>query len=99
MQYTVDTSKEIDWQAVGVNLTVQNVANIIRTFKYEVGYLRTLGLPRELLDMPLSQSRGRLVTAITEQITLYEPNIKVLSVDVLSVTADGNLQVRVVLEL
>ena len=99
MQYTIDTTTRIDWQAQGENLTVQNVANIIRTFKYDVGYLRTMGLPRELLDLPLSQSRGRIITAITEQITLYEPNVQIININVISVTSDGNLQVKVVIKI
>jgi len=97
--YIIDTSSEIDWQATGNDLTLQNITNIIKTFKYEVAYLRTLGLPQDLLDLPLSKSRGRLTTAITDQITLYYPDVEIISVDILSITADGNLQARVVINI
>lgn len=99
MLYTIDTSKEIDWQASGNDLKVQNAANLLRTFKYEVGYLRTMGLPRELLDYPISKIRGRLASAIIDQIKEYMPGVTVVSVDIVSASADGNIQVKVVIDI
>lgn len=99
MLYTLDTTSPIDWGATGTNLILQNVANIIRTFKYEVGYLRTMGIPTDYIDKPLSKIKGKLATAIVEQVAKYEPNAKIKSVDIISVTADGNLQIKVVVEI
>lgn len=99
MQYTIDTSTQIDWQATGNNLTIQNAANIIRTFKYEVGYLRTLGISSKFLDLPLNKIRGRLASEIIDQIKQYVPNTNVVSVDILSIDIGGNLSVKVVLEI
>lgn len=99
MLYTVDTSKKIDWQATGDNLTLQNIGNIIRTFKYEVGYLRTLGISKDLLDLPLNKIKGRLTVEIIDQIKLYEPDVNVISVNILSIDQSGNLRVKAVVDI
>jgi hypothetical protein len=99
MIYTVDTSKTIDWNAKGNNLTVQNIANIKRTFKYEVGYFRTMGISRELLDLPLNQIKGRLAVEIIDQIKEHYPDITIKSVEVLNIDESGNLKARAVIDI
>lgn len=96
MQYVIDTSNQIDWSATGNDLKVQNVANVLRTFKYEVGYLRNLGL--SVLDLPVSKIKGKLTTEIIEQIKEYEPDATVINVDVLNVDESGNPQIKVAVE-
>ena len=42
MEYTIDMGAPLAWNAKGHNRVLQNVANLIRTFQYEVAYDRLL---------------------------------------------------------
>jgi hypothetical protein len=100
MVYTIDNSLTgINWNLTGANLTVQNAINIIRTFKYEIAYLRTLGITQSLLDQPISKIKGKLATEIIDQIKLYYPDINIVSVDISQADYSGNLQIKVVIDI
>ena len=100
MIYAIDNSLTgINWNLTGTNLTVQNAINIIRTFKYEIAYLRTLGITQELLDQPLSKIKGKLATEIIDQIKLYYPDINIVSIDISQAGYNGNLQIKVVIDI
>ena len=52
-----------------------------------------------MLDLPLNKIKGRLTVEIIDQIKLYEPDVNVISVNILSIDQSGNLRVKAVVDI
>ena len=100
MEYTIDTSNtELNWNATDEERIVQNVLNLIRTFRYEVGYDRTRGITPAVVDKPLEEAVMIYTAEIYRVVELYEPRATVKSVNFTGLDDDGNMQFRVVIDI
>ena len=100
LEVTMETNKgiKLDWNANGINNIVQNVHNLINTFRYEVAYDRTKGIDPSILDKPATQAKALYISEIYRMINTYEPRAKVKQVDFVELN-DGNMQFKVVIEV
>jgi phage baseplate assembly protein W len=99
MIYTVTTTDSLDWSAKGPARIAQNVLNLLKTKRYEVAYNRTMGVGAAVFDAPSSQIESLLSNEIMELVDLFEPRASVQEVNYLGSTEDGNIIVRVVLDI
>lgn len=99
MILTVNTSGQIDWAAQGVNRIADNIACLLKTRKYEVPFMRDMGISPEYIDSPTDEIKGALMSDIIEQINTYEPRANVLSVDIADIDSSGDLAIEVVIEI
>lgn len=100
MLYEIDSSNpDLNWRAAGEERILQNVLNLIRTFRYEVGYDRTRGISPQVIDKPLQEAVASYTSEIYRVVELYEPRATVKSVEFITSDSDGNLQFKVVVEI
>ncbi|WP_069997746.1 hypothetical protein [Cellulosilyticum sp. I15G10I2] len=101
MLYEIDTSQEfkLDWTAKDTQRTLQNVRNLISTWRYEVAYDRTKGLDPNILDMPFDDAVALYVAEVYRLIETYEPNATVQSVTPIGLDSFGNISLKVVIEV
>lgn len=100
MQYTINTSNpQIDWNATGSERTLQNITNLINTWRYEVAYDRTKGLNPEILDKPAYDSIPLFTAEIYRIIETYEPGVRLISVNVVNIDAFGHINFEVVVDI
>lgn len=100
MQYEINTSdNSINWAAKGTERIIQNVINLISTYRYEVAYDRILGLNPDLIHMPINQIEAEITNEIISLISDYESRATVESVDFIGVDDEGNMQFKVVIDI
>lgn len=101
MQYVIDTSKpiNINWGATGNERIVQNVLNIINTWKYEVAYNREMGIDSRLLDKPKDIAAAQYIAEVYRIVPIYEPRAEVKEVTFLQVDDEGVMQFKVVVNI
>lgn len=100
MIYTIDTSDpNLNWQASGDERIIQNVLNLIRTFRYEVGYDRTRGINPAVIDKPLQEASALYTSEIFRVVDLYEPRATVRSIKHTGTDEEGNMQFKVAIEI
>jgi phage baseplate assembly protein W len=100
MIYTIDSSqKGINWSAKGAERIIQNIKNLLGTSKYEVAYDRTLGLSRDIIDMPLQKAIAKATTEIIDLISNREPRVVIKEVKYAGADNDGNIQFKVVVDV
>lgn len=99
MLYEITTNTtSINWQAKGQERTLQNVINLLNTFRYEVAYDRTLGLDRDV-DGPIDEVAAQKTNEIIELIEENEPNAVVKRVEFVGIDDDGNMAFKVVVDI
>lgn len=86
----------IDWGLKGADRIAQNVRNLINTFRYEIPYHRTMGLPGSLIDRPSNDLMEEARVEVAQMLAVYEPRADVQDV-LCSLSADGNIEIEVVL--
>jgi phage baseplate assembly protein W len=89
----------IDWSKKGVARIIQNVINLINTYRYEVAYDRTLGLSGNYLDKPFEQMIAEATTEIYELIEKKEPRVDVKGITFSQTDINGNTQFKVVIDI
>jgi phage baseplate assembly protein W len=101
MEYVIDTSNPVtlNWNATNNERIVQNVLNLISTWKYEVAYNRDMGINSELLDKPLEIASAQYLSEVIRVIQDYEPRATVNELKFTGVDVDGNMQFKVVIEV
>lgn len=101
MQIIIDTSqlKNINFAPKGVEEIAQNCLTLIMTMKYEVAYDRTLGISPDYVDMPPQEAVTFIIAQIYKVIDEREPRAKVVDVNFLGVSDDGNMDFKVVIEI
>lgn len=92
--YNVSTKKPINWSAKGVERILQNIGNLLNTFRYEVAYDRVLGRDPAISDKPFEQAVPALIAETYELIEEYEPRVNLK--DVTITKEDGEIQIEVV---
>lgn len=95
----VSTNTSINWQAKGYEKIADNVANILKTRISEVPYLRDMGISSEYIDMPITEIKGALISDAIEAITIYEPRAAVKEIDVEEASVEGDIIIKVVIEV
>ena len=78
---------EVDLEAEGDDLILQNIANILRTVKGEIPLGRDFGIDGMYVDKPLNKIEADLKDEIVNQITTHETGVEILSI---SFTKDIN---------
>lgn len=98
---TIDSSKPLvlNWAAKSTERIIQNVYNIINTFKYEVAYNRDMGISPDFIDTDAETMKGIIMDSLYESISKYEPRATVKSVEVQGVTTEGEVSVVVEIEV
>lgn len=100
MTYKINTSdNSINWQSSGVERIIQNVVNLINTYRYEVAYDRTLGLSGNFLDNPSEEAQTQAISEIIDLINEREPRATVESIDFINIDDDGNMAFKVVVDI
>jgi phage baseplate assembly protein W len=101
MLYEIDTSERLDlnWAAKGDQRVLQNIRNLMSTWRYEVAYDRTKGLDPAILDKPLEDAVALYTAEIYRLIETYEPSAMVRSVTFAGVDSEGNITLKVVIEI
>lgn len=72
----VSANDNINLNVTGDDLILQNVANILRTFKGECGLNRKFGISSSTLDKPQMVVQAKLSKEIADQIRDYIPQVK-----------------------
>ena len=89
--------KLINWAATGEDRIAQNVRNLINTFRYEIPYHRTMGVPGSLIDRPANDLMEEARVDIAQMLAVYEPRAAVKDV-LCSLSSGGNVEIEVVME-
>ena len=81
---TINTSQDLtlDWSAKGTARKVQNVLNILRTYKGEVAYNRSFGISSEIIDKPIEEIRAIIAEDLTTNIEQYVTGVRLISLTV-----------------
>lgn len=87
----------IDWSLRGTDRIAQNVQNLLNTYRYEIPFHRTMGLPGSLVDRPVNVQAAEARVEIAQMIATYEPRANVKDIR-FSVDGDGSVVTEVVLE-
>lgn len=95
----VSSNSGINWQAKGYDKIADNVANILKTRIAEVPYMRGMGISSGYIDMPISEVKGLIISDAIDAITTYEPRAKVKEIDVTEATSEGDIVIKVVIEV
>lgn len=83
----------------GKDRIIQNIQNILNTYKYEVAYNREFGISADVLDKDLETMKGIIIDDLYENISAYEPRAKLKSVDIKGIENDGTVIVAVQIEI
>ena len=99
MVIQITNQTEIDWTVKGALRIAQNVLNLLKTFRYEVAYDRTLGMPKDYIDLPIDQAIPKLTAAVYELIREKEPRANLLKFNYQGIDKSGNMLFEVVIEV
>ena len=88
----------IDWGAKDNDRIIQNARNILRTRKYEVPFMRDLGINPELIDSSYNKFTAEIVAEITDALK-YESRVTVVEARVESADENGDYIIAVDLEV
>ena len=97
---TIDTNNAaaLDWSAKGKDRIVQNVLNIMRTYKGEVAYNRAFGISPDVIDKPADEVQAIIADDLSARIAVDEPRAQLLSVTA-SHDASGDIVISVRIEV
>lgn len=100
MVVNIDTATmSLTWGTKGNNRIIQNIVNLLQTRKYEVAYDRTLGLSGNFIDKPVDEAIALATAEITDLILQYEPRATLVEVLHVGNDEDGNIQLKVVVDI
>lgn len=97
---TLDTNHAaaLDWSAKGKDRIVQNVLNIMRTYKGEVAYDRGFGISPDVIDKPADEVQAIIADDLSARIAQDEPRAQLVSVTA-SHDASGDIVIFVKIEV
>jgi len=98
---TIENSNSIalNWTAKGTDRIVQNINNILNTYKHEVAYNREFGISPDVIDKDPDTMKSIIAEDLFDSITKYEPRATLKSVTVKEVSADGGIIAEVKIEI
>lgn len=101
MRIAIDNTEpvQLDWTARGTDRIIQNITNILNTYKYEVAYNRGLGISPDILDKDIGTVKSIIIEDLFDNIKKNEPRARLVSVDVVSVSPDGHITAKIEIEV
>ena len=101
MIVTIDNSKEfvLDWSAKGNDRIIQNIYNILNTYKYEVAYNRDLGISPDIIDKDIETMKSMITEELFDNIKKYEPRATLKAVNVKTITEHGEVIAEIKIEI
>lgn len=100
MVYTLSTKdKNIEWGLTGKDRIVQNVLNLLRTKKYEVPFMREIGIDTDYIDNISTYVCNNITNDIIDLVREYEPSVTILNVNIKGQDDNGNLIIEVEMEV
>ncbi|MBN1048702.1 hypothetical protein [Clostridium botulinum] len=103
MEYEIYSNKNyINWNAKGDERILQNVNNILNTFKDEIAYDRLMGRDPDNLDKSLEKVRNQIIEETFTLVSTYEIRAKVKEADVVYELDENNNKlpvIKVVIEI
>jgi hypothetical protein len=100
MTYKINTSNgDLDWKAGGDERVIQNVINLINTYRYEVAYDRTLGISKDFIDMPGEEAKTQAISEIMDLIDEREQRATIVEISDINIDDDGNINIRMVIDV
>lgn len=100
MVYTVSTADtSIEWGLTGKDRIVQNFLNLLRTRKYEVPFMREMGIDTDYIDNVSTYVYNNIANDVIALAEKYESRVKVLNVNVKGQDPNGNYIIEVELEV
>lgn len=99
MIYKISTEdRNIEWGLSGADRIVQNFLNILRTRKYEVPFMREMGIDTDYIDNVITYVNNNITNDVIELAEEYESRVTVLNVDV-KIDDNGNVIIEVEMEV
>lgn len=95
--YTVYSNQGINWNAKGHERILQNIANLLSTFVYEVAYDRVKGRDPANLDKPLDKMIPAVIAEAYDLIQEYEPRVNIETIE--ATVIDGEVVTKVVVKI
>ncbi len=101
MLITINTTdNNLPWfNAKGTDRIIQNVKNILNTYKYEVAYNRNLGMSPDIIDGDKDTIESLVINDLYDNIKRYEPRATLKAVSVKEITADGRVIAEIEIEI
>ena len=98
---TIDSGKEnvLNWAAKGQDRIIQNIYNILNTYKYEVAYNRNLGISPDVIDKDVETMKSIITEDLFDNIKRYEPRATLKSVEVKEISSDGKIVAVIKIEV
>lgn len=98
MEYKINNSKIINWNAKGNDRILQNVQNLINTIEHEVAYSREKGRNSKTIDKNFDDAQSLIIAETYELLEVYEDRVEVLEVNVSQGVGFLNIEVVVNIE-
>ena len=96
----ITSADEINWNAETYeDKKINEIANILKTRKGEIPFMRELGISDEFIDKPITVIKPALINQITAEISENVENVKLQSVDILAGDSVGDFEIKVVCEI
>lgn len=83
----------------GTDRIIQNVINIMNTYKYEVAYNRGFGISPDIIDKDIETMSAMVIEDLFDSIKTNEPRAKLISVDIQNIATDGHITATVRIEV
>lgn len=103
MILTIDNSTQknnLPWfTAKGTDRIVQNIVNILNTYKYEVAYMRDFGISPDAIDKDVETMRSTITEDLFTNIKNYEPRATLKAVTIQEINDDGSIIAVVQIEI
>lgn len=99
MNIKIGKKSTINWTGEGAMRIAGNVTNLIKTKAGEVPFEREEGIEPDFIDAPGTENIGMLTNDVIENIEAYESRAKVQSVKINSITATGEIEIEVGVEI
>lgn len=98
---TIDTETNavLNWSAKGTERKVQNVLNILRTYKGEVAYNRSFGISSEIIDKPIDEVRAIIAEDLATNIEQNVSGVRLISLSVDGITETGEISIKATIEV
>lgn len=77
----------------------QNLFNIFKLRRNQVPYQRDIGLDGNLIDEKAETVKMMFQLDMTDQVSRFEPRVKILRFDWGNVTIDGNLEPKIIFKI
>ena len=95
-----NNSSNLPWgNAKGNDRIIQNVQNILNTYKYEVAYNRNLGISPDIIDKDVETMKSIIMSDLFDNIKQYEPRAKLRAVEIKEITSDGVISAVITIEI